>query len=84
MTIPTSPEFSTDELQDLTERFENYQSLSFGMTEIWKDTDYPIEYDSYNFSIYLDSEGNYFHYGYNWDKDREYLFPEELGPTLPR
>ncbi len=84
MTIPTAAEFSTEELWYLTEQFGDYVTLSFGMTEIWKDSDYPVEYDSYNYSIYLDEEGNYFHIGYNWTKDREYIYPKELGPTLPR
>ena len=39
--------------------------------------------DDYNYEIYLDSEGTYIHFGYNYSKEREYTHPQELTIPLP-
>ena len=64
----------------------SYDFSDDSLTLIYTDTDNLHEnyIDDYNFKIYLDSQGDYIHIGYNYSKDREYRFPQQLDkPLLP-
>ena len=75
-------------IEGLSDEWISTNSLSIRMIKIWDDSldeDERMDYGSYNYSIFIDpSDGTYYHHGYNYEKDRESFYPQELDrPRTP-
>ena len=52
------------------------------MIEIWNTNDNPDDYiDGIIYSIFMDTDGNYWEEGYDFTKETSFSYPKTFGPS---